>query len=82
MKPTKVDLPDCSHLYEAGNKIHSWFMLEQAIANGKARIKMLEAEIKAERETIEKRKKQVHSLRMSAISATDPVQKYLDKKNE
>lgn len=82
MRPLKVDLPNCSHLYEPSNKIHAWFRLEQAIAQGEARIKMLEAEIEAERKAVQEHKKQIHSLRMEAISATDPVQQYLDKKDE
>ena len=82
LKPVKVEAPSCGHLYEASNKIHRWYTLEQSIAGLEAQVQMLEAQLKATKETIEERKKLVHTMRMDAISCTDPVQLHLDSKEK
>lgn len=81
-EPVKVDLPNCSHLYEASNKIHRWYTVEQSIAALEARVKHLEADLEATKKTIVERKKLIHSLRVDAISCTDPVQIYVDNMDE
>lgn len=82
LEPVVVDMPDCRHLYEASNKIHKWYILEQSIAGLEVRVKHLKANLKATKEAVVKRKKLIHSLRIDTISCTDPVQAYLDSKDE
>ena len=82
MKPIKIDLPGCNYLFDSSNKIHVWYRLEHAIASGKSKVKMLKAQIKAEEEAIETRRKQIHSLRMDAISSTDPIAQYMKEKKD
>ena len=67
-------------LYEASNKIHQWYMMDRHVAELKNKATQLKHELEVIDDAIDECEGQLSSLRIDAIAATDPVEKYLEDK--
>lgn len=79
LKPVTIEMADSSNAYDDSNKIHKWYTIQRSIESMKMSVANLKLQIEATEKTIADRERLLHGLRMDALSATDPVQEYVDK---